>query len=151
MRFCSCSDQLDRWSVKAVIVLLFSTVMYLKKENLVSSILLTSHEYFVFIWGILRFLWFLFCLWFSLFLLETQGGPEWRSFVVRNVLWFGFSKPSCIQWMRGIWLEMISEPCTFMLRDCETLTFVTQKGKLFSKGGFILCVWNLGAMSPGKS
>lgn len=29
--------------------------------------------------------------------------------------------------LRAVCLQMVSEPCTFMLCDCETLTFVTQK------------------------
>lgn len=37
-----------------------------------------------------------------------------------------------------------------MLCDCEILTFVTQKWKLFSNGDLFCVFWNLGAMFSGK-
>lgn len=51
--------------------------------------------------------------------------------------------------MKGNFLKTVLEP--FMLCDCETLTFVTQKWKLFSKGDLFCVFWNFGAMFPGKS
>lgn len=64
-------------------MLLFSTVMYLK-EKLVSSTL-PIFRTILFVWGLSRLLLYSFVLPpFSLFLLETWGDPQWRSFV-RNV------------------------------------------------------------------
>lgn len=146
MQFCSCKNQVDSDQMR-LYVLLFSTVMYLK-ENLVSSTLLILRSIlFEASWGysfppVLPP--------FSLFLLKTQGSPV-ETICKECSITSGFPETPYMQWMKGICLKMVLEPCTFMLCDCEILTFVTQKWKLFSNGDLFCVSRNLGAMFPGKS
>lgn len=89
--------------------------------------------------GVLRLFSYFCSLPFSLFLLETQGGPQGRSFV-KNASWSGFPKIPDVQRMTGICLKMASETCTFMLCDRETLTFVTpQNENCLVKGIYFVC------------
>lgn len=135
-----------QWPNEAVYVLLFSTVMYLK-EKLVSSTLPTFHSIlclFGVSWG-----YSCFCLHFLCFfwrLGEAYGGITCKECIMRS----GFPKVPYIQWMRGLYLKMVSEPCTSMRCDCETLTFVTQKWKLFSNGD-LFCVLKLRSNVPWKT
>lgn len=107
-------------------------------------------QYFVFVWGLLRLLLYsCFCLHFLCFfwrLGEAHGGIICKECIIRT----GFPKVPYIQWMRGLYLKMVSEPCTSMRCDCETLTFVTQKWKLFSNGD-LFCVLKLRSNVPWKT
>lgn len=94
------------------------------------------------VWGVLRSGSYFCLLPFSLFLLETQGSPLWRSSVKERITVWVSQKMPDVQGMTGICLRMVSEPCTFMLCDCDTLTFVTtppQNENCLVKGIYFVC------------
>lgn len=148
MQFCSCRDQVDSDQMR-LYVLLFSTMMYLK-ENLMSSTLLILHSICVCLRRPEVTPSLLFCLHFLCFFWRPRE-PTVETICKECIIRSGFPETPYVQRMRGICLKMISEPCTFMLCDCEILTFVTQKWKLFSNGDLFCVFQNLGAMFPGKS